>query len=313
MRVLVTGASGLLGINLALEATKEHTVFGLTNRHALKTDAFRVLQADLLEPGAIQKVLDEAQPDWVIHCAALALLDACETDPDRAWELNCEVPRKLAHYVARGGARLVHISTDAVFDGQRGDYSEEDQPNPLSVYGRTKLAGERAVAQANPEAIIARVNLFGWSSSGKRSLAEFFFYNLQAGKHLQGFTDVFFCPLLANHLGGILLAMLERGLSGLYHVVSSECLTKYEFGVRVASTFGFDPGLISPTSLEAAGLTAARSPRLTLRSDKLAGALGQPLPDISRGLDSFYNLYQNGYPQKLKEMATRSTPDGPQA
>jgi len=302
MRVLVTGASGLLGLNLALEASKTHTVYGLTNRHALETGAFTVLEGDLLVPGVMERVLEEAQPDWVIHCAALAVVDACEADPVRAQKLNAEVPRKLARDVARGGARLIQVSTDAVFDGLRGDYTEDDPPNPLGVYARTKLEGERAVAEENPQAIIARVNLFGWSRSGQRSLAEFFFYNLQAGRRVMGFTDVFFCPLLANDLGHIFLKMLDSGLSGLYHVVSSQCLSKYEFGLRLAQRFALDTSLIQPTSVEKAGLQAVRSPNLTLRNDRLEKALGQSLPILSPALERFYTLYQQGYPQKLRQM-----------
>jgi dTDP-4-dehydrorhamnose reductase len=282
-----------------------YTVYGVVNRHALRTDAFHVIRADLLIPGVLEKVLEETRPDWVIHCAALALVDACEAEPDLAHQLNIEVPRKLAAFVARGGARLLHISTDAVFDGQRGDYSEEDLPNPLSVYGRTKLAGERAVEEANPGALIARINIYGWSLSGERSLAEWFFYNLQAGKRVRGFTDVYFCPLLVNDLAGILLKMLSLGLSGLYHAVSSECVTKYDFGLALARQFGLNENLISPSSVAEGGLKGLRSTRLTLNSDKLAEALGGPLPSLSPGLEHFSTLYQQGYPQRLRDMGVR--------
>lgn len=303
MRVLITGASGILGVNLALEAAKHHQVFGVVNRHPLQTDAFKTLQADLLEPGALSRVLGETQPDWVIHCAALADVDQCESQPELARRLNSELPGKLAEIVARGGARLVHISTDAVFDGQRGGYTEEDQPNPLSTYAKTKLAGEQAVLQANPDAVVARVNLHGWSLTGKRSLAEFFYYNLKAGNPVMGFTDVYFCPLLANHLAGLLLQVLEAKLSSLYHVVSSECLTKYDFGLRIAERFGLDASLISPSSVEDSSLSAARSPNLILKVDKLERDLGITPPDLSTGIDDLYTLYQQGYPQKLRKMA----------
>lgn len=304
MRILITGASGLLGLNLALEAARQHTVFGTVHSHDLNTNLFQVLSADLLAPGALEQILEEAQPDWIIHCAALAMVDACESDPELARKLNTDLPRRLASLVARGGARLVHISTDAVFDGRRGDYSEGDAPNPLSVYAHTKLDGERAVAEAHPGAIIARVNLFGWSLTGKRSLAEFFVNHLTAGKPVMGFTDVYFCPLLVNDLADLLTHMLDKGLSGLYHVVSGECTSKYDFGVRIAHRFGLDASLIQPTSVTQGGLQAARSPRLTLRTDKLASALGMSLPSLSTGLERFYNLYQQGYPQFLQGLST---------
>jgi dTDP-4-dehydrorhamnose reductase len=312
MRILIPGASGLLGLNMAVEAARirqpaggtcSHSVTGVVNGHPLRTGEFEVITADLLLPGAVERLLEETQPDWVINCAALAVVDACEANPNLAYRLNVELPQKLAIHVARGGARMVHVSTDAVFDGQRGNYTENDDPNPLSVYARTKLEGELAVAQANPQAIIARVNLFGWSLSGKRSLAEWFFYNLQAGNPLKGFTDVYFCPLLANDLAHLFLKMLQMGLEGLYHVVSSECLSKYDFGVGLARRFGLDEGLISPASVREGGLLAARSPRLTLSSAKLGKELGEDIPNTSTGLDRFYRLYQQGYPQFIQQLA----------
>jgi dTDP-4-dehydrorhamnose reductase len=305
MRILVTGASGLLGLNLALEAAKDHQVFGTVKDHTLRTDAFAVHQTDLLVPGAVEELLDKTQPDWVIHCAALANVDACEANPALARGLNSELPKKLATYVARGGARLVHVSTDAVFDGQRGGYTELDRPNPLSVYAQSKLEGEHAVAEANPSAIIARVNLFGWSLTGVRSLAEFFFYNLSAGKQVMGFTDVYFCPLLVNHLARIFLKMLASDHNGLYHVVSRDCFSKYDFGINIARRFNLNERLITPTSVEQAGLKAARSPKLTLRTDKLTQDLGEPPPDLSTGIEDFYTLYQQGYPQQLQELGNR--------
>ncbi len=182
-----------------------------------------------MDKDAFSKVFDQVQPDWVIHCAALANLDECEDDPAFAEMMNSELPGVVAK-ATRGKARLVHISTDAVFDGTQGDYTEEDEPNPHNVYSRTKLAGEWAVMEANPDAMIARVNLFGWSLKGKRSLSEWFFYNMQAGKPVKGFTDVTFCPLLVNDIAGILLDMLGKNLSGLYHLVGSKCISKYDFG-----------------------------------------------------------------------------------
>lgn len=308
MRILVTGASGLLGINLALEAAKNHTVFGTANTRPLHTRAFQPVQADLLAPGALERLLDTTQPDWVIHCAAEANLDACEADPQRAQRINAELPRQFARLVAKGGARaddsvrFVHISTDAVFDGQKGNYTEEDTPNPLSVYARTKRAAEVAVLEENPEAVVARVNLFGWSVTGKRSLGEFFVNNLSAGQRVMGFTDVFFCPLLANDLALVLLEMLEKKLSGLYHVVAGEAMSKYDFGVAIARQFDFDAGLITPTRVATAGLKAARSPNLTLSTHKLSTALGHPLPKLSTSIHRFWQLYQQGYPQQIRKM-----------
>lgn len=305
MRLLISGASGLLGINLALEACKQHEVIGIVHNNVVRTRDFQVVHADLRAEGEAERLIDQYQPDWVINCAALADLEACEANPPLAKKMNQDLPARLAAYVTRGGARLLHVSTDAVFDGRRGEYGEEDEPNPLSVYARTKLEGERAVQEINPQALIVRINIFGWSISGRRSLAEFFFNNLSSGKPVMGFTDVLFCPVLVNDLAQIFLTMMEQNLSGLFHVVAPEHLSKYDFGVELARRFGFDENLIRPTSVAEAGLVAARSPNLTLSVEKLQRHLRQPLPKVKEGLHRFWELYLSGYPDNLKAM--RST------
>lgn len=121
---------------------------------------------------------------------------------------------------------------------------------------------------------------------------------------MKGFTDSMFCSMLVNDLAGILLEMLEKELSGVYHAVSPEAMSKYDFGVQIVERFGFDAGLIAPILVGEAGLAAARSPNLTLRTDKLREALGHELPNISEGLEQFYALYQAGYRDKLKKLVS---------
>lgn len=303
-RLLVTGASGLLGLHLALQENERNQVLGLVNRHGLSHVPFQIEKVDLSEIGRAEKVIDVFKPDLLIHCAAMANIDDCEKEPELAARINGELPGRLANLAMKKGFQMVHISTDAVFDGVRGNYSEEDQPNPLSVYARTKLAGEQAAAGENSQAIIARVNFYGWSLTGQRSLAEFFYGNLSAGKRVNGFTDVYFCPLMVADLCAILMKTVDAGLSGLYHVVSPEAITKYEFGRRIAGLFGLDAGLIDPVSVVDGGLTARRSPLLTLRTDKLRRDLKTELPELEAGLSRFHAQFMNGYPTRLQAMAT---------
>ncbi len=296
----------MLGLNLAYEAAQiGYAVTGVMKGTPLRPDWFHPIQADLLSPGKVVSLLDEARPEGIIHCAALADLDACEADPQAAARMNAALPGEMAAEAAQRDLPLMHISTDAVFDGQRGNYSEADVPNPINVYSRTKLEGEHAVEEAYPRAIIARVNFYGWSFTGRRSLAEFFYNNLVAGKSMNGFTDVYFCPLLANDLARLLLQMLEKELHGLYHVASPDSLSKYEFGLRIARKFGFDESLIEPMPVTGSDLKAARSPNITLRVDKLTQALGEAPPEVEAGLARFHQLYQQGYPQTLQALAPR--------
>jgi dTDP-4-dehydrorhamnose reductase len=304
-RLLVTGVSGLLGSNMAVQAADRYEVFGVMRggRALPAVNApFRTLLADLVRPGEVERVLDEVQPEIIIHSAALTHVDQCELHPEEAYAANADLPRRLALAARERGARLLHVSTDAVFDGERGSYTEEDQPNPINIYARTKLAGERFVADANSDALIARVIFYGWSWQGQRSLAEFFFRSLSAGIPVTGFSDVIFCPLLVNDMIEIFLRMVERGLNGLYHVVSAECQTKYGFALMLARQFGFNEQLISPAPYHSAGLKALRSPNLTLSTAKLARALGEELPIQVPAMERFHALYCQGYPQSLRSM-----------
>ena len=300
MRLLITGASGLLGLNLALEAIKDHKIIGV-DRNQLTGLPFELIHANLLERGAVDRVLDTAQPDWLIHCAALANLEACEADPKLAYRLNASLPGDLAAACKLRAVKMVNISTDAVFDGNKTDlYTEDDKPFPLSLYAETKLQGEQAVLSANPDAIIARVNFYGFSLNGKRSLAEFFINSLIAGDIVKGFTDVAFNPTFVGDLADLLLRMLEKGLCGIYHTVSAEVMSKYAFGVKLARRFRWDESLISPASVEHSGLTARRAHNLGLSNHKLSTALGGAFPVFSTGLDRFYTQFQQGYPQKIR-------------
>ena len=299
-RLLITGSSGLLGLNLALEAMTSHEVIGV-DRAKLKSAPFQTLNADLLDEGAVDSVLDEARPEWLIHCAALADLEACEENPEVARRLNTDLPSALAKACKTRGIQMVQISTDAVFDGTKsGVYTEEDEPIPVSVYAQTKVNSENAVLESNPEAIVARANFFGWSMGGRRSLAEFFFNNLTNNKSMSGYTDVIFCPMHVAHLSQTLLLMLAKGLHGLYHAVGPQPMSKYQFGVEIARRFGLNDGEISPKSIQASSLVARRAHNLYLSVNKLSTDLGEPLPSFSTGLDLFYAQFQQGFPQKLR-------------
>jgi len=263
---------------------------------------FETLQADLLEPGEIACVLDESKPDWVINCVALASLDAAEKNPELAQSLNAELPGRMALEAAKRGMRFLHVSTDAVFDGVKGDYDEEDAPLPLSVYGRTKRLAELAVKAAHPHVLIVRPNFFGWSVSGDRSLAEFFYNNLTASRETPGYTDRIFCPLLVSDLASIMLALLEKNSRGIYHAASSDHLSKYDFGVEIAKRFGLNADLIRP--VETKDTTAPRALNLTLRTTRVAKVLGHRPPTIKEGIEKLFDQFQSGYRSRLLAMAS---------
>ncbi|MBE0684495.1 MAG: SDR family oxidoreductase [Anaerolineaceae bacterium] len=299
-RFAVTGASGLLGLNLSLQITGNDEVLGIANTSPLEGLPYEIQVMDLVSDNFEKDVLETYKPDVVIHCAAIANLEECEKNPELAYQTNAIVPGEIAYQCRKRDVKFVHISTDAVFDGKIGNYSEKDRTNPLSVYAKTKRAGEENVQIQNSDAIIARVNFFRWSLSGTRSLGEFFFNNLTAGNPINGFIDVHFCPLYVLQLSELLFEMVRADLSGIYHLVSSDHMTKYEFGCAIANQFGLDQSLINPISVTKSNLQAERSLNLTLSTNKLSTDLNRSIPTTLDGIKQFYEDYQSGYAQKIR-------------
>jgi dTDP-4-dehydrorhamnose reductase len=303
--ILVTGASGLLGASVALLAREQgRQVVGLHHRHPVHIDGVKSLAADLADPAETRRVLLQVKPSIVVHCAAATNVDWCEEHPEEARRINVEMPAAIAELAAQSDAQLLYVSTDSVFDGERGNYAETDTPSPVNVYAKTKLQGEREVMRHHPTASIARVNLYGWNAQNKESLAEWILRQLALGNVVPGFSDVHFCPVLANDAAEIMLALLDQNLSGLYHIVGAERVSKYEFARRVAAIFGFDPGQVRPTRLADAKLKARRPRDTSLNTEKICAALGRPMPDVAAALHRFARLRESGYVDRIKSHLT---------
>jgi dTDP-4-dehydrorhamnose reductase len=285
-RLLVTGASGFLGGNIARDLAGDYEVSGVYHHTRLVIPGVRMIGADLAEPGLARMIVGKIRPDYVIHCAAAANVDRCQSDKAWAMRLNRDMAQHVALAAAEHGARLAHISTDAVFDGGRGGYREDDPPRPINVYGQSKLAGEEAVLAAHPTALVVRTNLFGWNLANPHAgLAAWFLGKLIRSEPCAGFTDVEFSPIVVNAVGPVLLALLASNGSGVVHVGGRDCISKYEFGRKLAQRLGLNPALIVPSSVESVGLAAPRPKRLCLDSSYVMALLGKELPSVDKGLD----------------------------
>jgi dTDP-4-dehydrorhamnose reductase len=305
--ILVTGAGGLLGANLVADLVRRSlNVTGTSARWLPRIDGAGLVFCDLTSAGAAAALVEDCCPTSIIHCAALTNVDACEADSESAWRVNVEMPKQLAVLAAERGAQFVHISTDSVFDGKRGSYAEEDAVGPVNTYAWSKLKGEIAVQEAFPEALILRTNIYGWNMQRKASLAEWILNRLGAGVEVPGFDDVIFCPILVNDLVDLILEMLDRKLTGLFHAVGSEACSKYEFALRVAKLFGADYSLVRRASVDTAALGAPRPKNVTLKVERLACALGRRIPTVDDGLNRFKNLRDDGFVSCLKQVATEA-------
>ena len=305
--IVVTGASGLLGSAMVWTLRKRgREAAGICHQHFFDLPDVPMFSVDLRDHAAMRELLMRLRPAGIVHCAAATNVDWCERNPAEAEKVNAHGSAALADAAAHLEARFLYISTDAVFDGKVGNYSESDKPCPVNAYGQSKLHGEEAVLTRCPSSLVVRVTIYGWNGQPKQSLAEWVLGKLEAGERVQAFTDVRFAPLLVNDLADILLALLDGKWAGVYHAGSSDGLSKYEFAQMIASVFDFDPEHVLPSRLEDARLLARRPLNTTLNSKKLELALGCEMPGVIQGIGKFRELRENGYAEKVKIHSNRS-------
>jgi len=301
--LLISGASGFLGANALLEALDAgREAVGAFHETPIASDGARTIQADLSSHATVRDLLESVRPDWVLNCAALADVDGCERDPELARQINADLPRALAASCREAGVRLAHISTDSVFDGRRGAYAESDQPHPMNVYSRTKLEGERAVSEELPGALIVRTNFFGISPGARTGLADWIIRELTAGHRIAGFTDVVFTPLIANEVVQVIFAMMDSGMSGLYHLGGSSQLTKHDFAALLARALELDEKLVRPAKLSDAEVAAPRPKNTSLCSSRAEAALGRRMASVDSSIALLGKLRHSGYAERLNAL-----------
>jgi dTDP-4-dehydrorhamnose reductase len=241
MRVLITGASGQLGAYLlaALRAGGDHVIAWSGSRTGT-LEGIPLHPVDLANPAAVSAAFAEARPDAVLHAAAWARISDCEQDPAVARQVNVEGTALLARLAAAGGARLVFVSTDLVFDGEKAPYREEDTPRPVSEYGRSKTAAEEVVREV-AHSVVARVSLlFGPSRMGRLAFFDDQVAALRQGRPLTLFRDEWRTPLdLATAARG-LLELLRSDFCGTLHLAGPERMSRLEMGQRLAAHLGVD-------------------------------------------------------------------------
>lgn len=299
-RILITGASGLLGANLVVALSETFTVLAAYKSNRMDSDLVDCFQLDLTERERVASLFAQRRPDRIIHCAAQTDVDYCEAHPEEAHLANVDAAHNVALAAGAVGAQLTYVSTDSVFDGGKGMYNEQHQPEPINVYGRTKLEGEQTVKALLPDSLVIRTNIYGWNMQEKESLAEWVLGRLERGEPVNGFRDVYFSPILVNDLADVLLRMLKLDLSGTYHVGGRRRCSKYQFARYLASVFGHEVDLIRPVSVSESHLAAPRPKDTSLDVEKVTQSLDLPMPEVVSGLRRFRRLRDTGYVTRLR-------------
>lgn len=302
LKVFITGVSGLLGSNLAYHSRNVYEVAGIYLTHPIALPGVLMKRIDILSLKDVQACLDEFRPDIVIHCAGLSNVDLCEENPELARSINVIGTKNIVDGMAGRPQKLIYISSDSVYDGQKGLFKETDSINPQNYYGETKYEGELE-ALRRESSLVLRTNFFGWNIQDKLSLGEWVIDCLKDHRPLQGFRDVFFSSLYTIKLAPLICETIAQDLKGVYNCASRDCVSKYDFAVALARRFDFDSSLVEPVSITQVGLKAKRGRNLSLDTGKLSRALQVPMPSISDSIEDFFRDYTSGLPNTLKKCA----------
>lgn len=298
-RVLVMGSNGLLGQKVAEMLVRSTsaaiTLSSLEDAPARIMEPAEYVKADITAKKEIKQLVAHAEPDVIINCAAITNVDACETEREIAWKVNVGGLENLIEASRRTDATVVHVSSDYIFDGKNGPYAEDDRPEPISYYGKTKLAGENLLRSAGIKYLIARTMvLYGYAPAVKPNFVLWLIQNLEKNAPLRIVDDQIGNPTLADDLAYGLIRGAELGRSGIYHIAGRDIVSRFEFAKRIAQAFNFDPGLITPIKTAQLRQPAHRPLKSGLITLKAEVELGIHPSTIEQGLAVVKNQIARG-------------------
>ena len=287
MRRLLVVGSGLLGNNLAKIAINEFTEFTTYNEHPLDIEGCKSYYLNIANRMDVKTLIQKLNPDYIIHTAALTNVDHCERDKRLAWNINVEGTKHIAEPAQKIDAKLIYISTDYVFDGNEGMYKEDAPTNPIDYYGETKLEGEKVVKGLRDYIIVRPSVLYGWNPI-KLNFVTWVMQGLKKGKVITIVKDQLNTPTLADNLAELILELIERDETGIFHISGSERINRYDFAIKIAEIFNLNKDLIKPITSDQLNWIANRPMDSSLDVSKIS-RIKKPL-NIEEALTKMRNL-----------------------
>jgi dTDP-4-dehydrorhamnose reductase len=291
-KMLITGVSGLLGSNLAYYFKDKYDILGLYNSHPVLIDGIYTEKCDITESDNIKRTISDFSPNLIIHCASLTNVDECEVNKEFTRLVNVSATKNIVEEASDKDIKLIYISTDSVYDGVKGNFSEDDEVNPQNYYGQTKYEGELEVSK-HANSLILRTNLFGWNIQDKHSLGEWILKELKANKRVNGFKDACFSTIYTLEFARVIDISIQKNLTGVFNCGSTDSCSKYEFAIKIANRFNLDKELINAISIDEFNFKAKRGKNLSLTVRKIEKALNYKMPVIEKSIDAFYSDFDH--------------------
>ena len=284
-KIFFTGGAGLLSLNWALYCKdKWDVILGTFNRQIDPSFADTLSLLEFQSATALEKIFSDVSPDIVVNSAALTNIEFCEKNPSKAYDSNVHFASNIAIACDHLKIPLVHISTDHLFDGSLANVDEEEVPNPLNVYAKTKAKAEAEVAKFCKNSIIVRTNFFGWGTFYRQSFTDHIINELSNDRVFYGFDDVYFTPILASDLAACIFELIEDSFSGIVNISSDERISKYQFAIMVAKIFNLPQSLVHPVSINEKIHLVIRPTDMSLSNKKISELLRRNIGTAEDGL-----------------------------
>lgn len=288
MRVLITGAGGFVAGSVLLQFPKRDEMFAISRKKCptILQDRVQWFTVDGADEKDYIRVVEDVKPNCIIHTLAMADIDACEQDPNRAKFVNVDITQALLEASERMGSRFIFCSTDTVFDGRRGMYTELDSPSPLNVYGWTKVDAERAVMKSRVPWVIARLSLvMGFPMLG---IGNSFFVRMercaQSGQPIPMPADEYRTPIDVITVGQCLIELAKYSdFTGIIHLAGNERISRYAMGIMIAREMGWDESLVCSSVIQK-GIRAPRPKDVSLSNEKAKRLLTTPFLNVVEGI-----------------------------
>ena len=291
-RLLVIGGSGLVGSTL-LEHAQKYELHATFNKNPIINNKVNSIQIELLDKEEkIIKIINEIKPEYIIHTAAHPSVDICEKDHIIAEKLHVKTTKTITDACSKIDAKLIYLSTDAVFDGKNiAKYTEKDIPNPINYYGLTKLNAEKIVLSEDKNVILRTSVVYG--NHVKSRFTNWIINNLNQKIKVDPHNDQYNTPTLVNDLVQSIIKIISNDVCGLFHATGKTCLSRYEFAKEISLQFGFDQNLIIPVTSEQKKQDAPRPKKTCLDSNKLEKAINYKFSNITEGITFLTNNSEN--------------------
>jgi dTDP-4-dehydrorhamnose reductase len=287
-KILLTGANGLLGQKtaevFARETDHELLLADLAER-AEEPRKYSYIPLDITNKEKVKSAVKDYKPDIIINAAAYTNVDGCETERELSWRVNVDAVKNLIIASRYNASKIIHISTDYIFDGVKGGYDEDATPNPLSFYGKSKLASENALfASGVSSAVIRTMIIYGNGKNVKKNFALWLVDKLGNNEPVRIVDDQFGMPTMVDDLGLALIRIVDRERTGVYNVCGSEYLNRYEFAVKLADIFEYDSSMIEPIKTSELQQAAVRPMNSSFVLLKAETELGLKTLNVTDGL-----------------------------